>query len=309
MAERRRAFTLLELLVVIAIIAILISVLLPSLSAARASGQALLCGTHMRELATSLFEYATDNGVYPPCLDNYSAGGLSANPFGLDWLGIGNFQGGMINPGNELNPSSGNPQGFAAAPKFGLIWRYYQNEELILCPSDQKSNTPGQWSPGLQVPNGNGKFSYTMFSTLGLRSPERIPGADHFVTKTISPSNVPIFVEEHPDGINHTNPEGNFGSFRGPGVQPGLDEGDYMVSRHFPFTARKGIAPTGPNAITTFVQGSCNMGYSDGHVERVKPNFGIGGSALLTQPDLLPNNIVGLHYKYGVKFDLLPVKE
>lgn len=303
MPEKRRAFTLLELLVVIAIIAILISVLLPALSAARANGQALLCSTHMRELSTALYLYATDNSVYSPCLDNYSAANKSADAFGLDWLGIGNFGGGF-NPGNPLDPNSGNPRGFAAAPKFGLIWTYYQNPDMILCPSD----IAGDWRPNLQVPAGNGKFSYTMFSTLGLRTPERIPAANHFISENISASNVPIFVEEHPNGINHSNYEGNFGSFRGPGVPPGLDEGDILVSRHYPFTPRPGIAPSGVGGITNFVQGSSNMGFADGHVERIKPNFGVGGSALMSRPELLPNNIVGLHYKYGVKFDLLPVE-
>jgi len=303
MYNRKLAFTLLELLVVIAIIAILISVLLPSLSAARANGQALLCGTHMRELSTALYSYATDNGVYSPCLDNYSAGNLSADSYGLDWLGIGNFRAGGFNPGIKEIPTSGNPMGFAAAPMHGLIWTYYQNADMILCPSD----LTGVYRSNQQTPVGNGKFSYTMFSTLGLRSPERIPGAAHFVSENISASNVPIFVEEHPDGIWNSNPEGNFGAFRGIGNMPGLDEGDIMVSRHYPFTSRLGKAP-GSSAITSFVQGSCNMGFADGHVEKVKPNFGLGGSVLLTQPNLLPNNIVGLHYKFGVKFELLPVR-
>ncbi|MCB9855001.1 MAG: prepilin-type N-terminal cleavage/methylation domain-containing protein [Phycisphaerales bacterium] len=304
MPERRSAFTLLELLVVIAIIAILISVLLPSLSAARANGQSLLCGTHMRELSAALYLYATDNGVYSPCLDNYSAAGISADPYGLDWLGIGNQRGGSFNPGIKEDPGSGNPQGFAAAPRFGLIWTYYQNADMVLCPTD----IAGKWTPNELAPAGNGKFSYTMFSTLGLRSPERIPAASHFESaQNISASNVPIFVEEHPNGINNSNKEGNFGAFRGPGNMPGPDEGDILVSRHYPFTARPGIKP-GTSGITTFVQGSSNVGFADGHVERLKPNFGIGASALQTQPNLLPNNIVGLHYRYGVKFELLAVR-
>ena len=68
--SRLRGFTLIELLVVIAIISILLSILLPSLSAARERSKAVVCGTQLRELAAAGFMYTNDNGVYPPCVDN-----------------------------------------------------------------------------------------------------------------------------------------------------------------------------------------------------------------------------------------------
>src|SRR5258708_40121630 len=66
MHSKRQAFTLVELLVVIGIIALLIAILLPALSKARAQGNWVKCQSNMKQLFTGYLMYTQDNKGYMP---------------------------------------------------------------------------------------------------------------------------------------------------------------------------------------------------------------------------------------------------
>lgn len=60
----RTAFTLIELLVVVAIIAMLLAILLPSLSRAKAMARQTMCSVNQRNVASAVLQYAEENLEY-----------------------------------------------------------------------------------------------------------------------------------------------------------------------------------------------------------------------------------------------------
>lgn len=65
LSERHRAFTLIELLVVVTIIAILASLLLPSIARAKVAARSASCKSNLRQIGIGLSLYVGENGFYP----------------------------------------------------------------------------------------------------------------------------------------------------------------------------------------------------------------------------------------------------
>jgi prepilin-type N-terminal cleavage/methylation domain-containing protein/prepilin-type processing-associated H-X9-DG protein len=109
----RRAFTLVELLVVIGIIAVLVAILLPALSRARASANTAKCLSNMRNMQVAHWMYVNDHKGRLVQAGLSHGGHTSSEP--VAWV-------------TTLQP-------------------YFQDHLLHRCPADHSPHWPGQGTP------------------------------------------------------------------------------------------------------------------------------------------------------------------
>ncbi len=123
-------FTLVELLVVIAIIALLISILLPSLGKARSMAKSSACLSNLKNVGMSLTMYTTQN-LYFPTAYGYIDGHSSANGY-YHWTAA-------LEPEEYNTPITSG--------------KYPRTDKQYVCPA----HIPGGWAPSnfttVRIPN------------------------------------------------------------------------------------------------------------------------------------------------------------
>ena len=144
--DDRAAFTLIELLVVIAIIALLVSILVPSLQKARELAQRLVCQVQMRHLTMGWRQYADDHEgrLVPP------------------WTGPGAW----VDNGNT-------PE----AVTTGALFPYAGVLEMYRCstdPTDHFNSYAMQWTVGRQLWYAPGLRHDPMLRLEDIHTPARI---------------------------------------------------------------------------------------------------------------------------------------
>ena len=119
-------FTLIELLVVIAIIALLMAILVPTLSRVRKQARAMVCQSHLRQWGTVLAAYTEDN-----------QGRLPGTLSGLDGLWL--LRGAAVSAKDPNAPQS--------------LFHHFRTKDIVRCP--MASQPAGNGSV-----NGGGKNSF-----------------------------------------------------------------------------------------------------------------------------------------------------
>ena len=188
----RNGFSLVELLTVITIIAVLSAILLPALSKAREQAQATICLNNTKQLALAWHIYAGDNGERLP----YNLG-LVGSAFRTDLNWVNNVM--------TWDLSSDNTN-LSTLTKASLGAFVSGNTSVYRCPSDRALTSlqaGAGWSARIRSYSMNAMVGDAgSFTTNGFNVNN--PAYTQFfkTTQIPQPSEIFVFLDEHPDSIN-----------------------------------------------------------------------------------------------------------
>lgn len=240
----RKAFTLIELLVVIAIIALLMSVIMPSLHKAKEIAAAVVCLSNQKQISVAYYIYAEDN-----------AGKVTDSKPATTSDGVMVFSNSVVGDHFETKcfiaepmDALGNYSNTSLEDKIrgfekGGLWSYLESHKVYNCPADKRWRKPREEGSSDQI---GGYRSYSIGAVLSAEGYQHNSTGEDKVTiikfsRFSNPSSKIVFLEEADgEGIN-----GNYWNM-------------YLNERRW----------YDPFAI--WHNGASTFGYADGHADKYK---------------------------------------
>lgn len=197
---RSKGFTLLELLVVIAIIAVLISLLVPSINNALERGREVKCQSNLRNIVQAMLAFAADHNGHLP--GSAGPGRVPGDSWRRSFMGtevVNEKYRSLIHSDMDAN-------------RLGSLASYLgiaegEKTTIYRCPSHEAG------VPGSGV-GSNGMFDYAMILHFGGVRLSAIPRQTVFYREQPGEQRIatPLIVEEDPVRINWVNMEPGYGN-------------------------------------------------------------------------------------------------
>lgn len=244
---RAEAFTLIELLVCIGIIGLLAALILPALGRAQSTAQAILCGNNQRQIALACLLYANDfEDALPYNFGDIDTHRTVTNGTFLNWVNnVMTWELDSDNTNTMLLATGGLGPYTAGEPK------------LYRCPSDHVLSDlqrKAGWSERTRSISMNAMVGNAGRYSRGGTNINNPTHRQFFKASQIpQPSQIFLFIEEHPDSINDA----------------------YFLNQ--PDTARWHDLPA------SWHHGAGNLTFADGHLETHQWRFAS------TQPPTRPD--------------------
>jgi prepilin-type N-terminal cleavage/methylation domain-containing protein/prepilin-type processing-associated H-X9-DG protein len=192
--RKKKGFTLIELLVVISIIALLLSILMPALSAVKERARFVVCKSNLRQLGVAAATYAADN--------NDS----------------------LMHPSHFMNSEDSYQEAYTSCPQLyciwhygdfemdSVLWPYLEDRDVVKCPTfSTVCRANGCANPNhLSSIPVNPQFGYVMnayIMTDWACTAEPEGWLTYKLSQLSRPSSVLLFAEENPfplpENLNH----------------------------------------------------------------------------------------------------------
>jgi len=259
MNTKKKGFTLIELLVVIAIIALLLSILIPSLNRAKEAAKNLICKSNLKSLGAASLAYLSDNN--------------------------GEFHGSFWNIYKEGVISTGSCQWhnkllspWSTPANAGPLWGYFASPKILTCPTFISIQKLWHYElyPTCTIPM-DPQYAFSQNNFLGIpKTNELVNGKPRLngvlrITEVSNPSKVLFWAEESTWPVEKPIGSGNFLN------TAVLNDTNFMARHPTDPTGSKGdgIATYHgiPNEKARRNDGQGDVLFLDGHVEFQKSDI------------------------------------